>query len=231
MLRYQIHPLIQRWQSSDSLPANAPAGLVIVHRNDRHLGNTDYWSRLGVDLCFDLLLCQYLQISSSLLQKHKPITSLPMLPENMPYYCGPRFPYTDKATEHLEPALAAASFPITPGAIALANHPVQFCLSSSAAGLYHPLLHNTTLTLPPPCSTGPHLFGPFILSTPATLLQQSLIKTYHFTSIMCATSMLKVVRFSTSLLRAPRFSASHPFIRQLFHRPRISHPLPALFIS
>jgi hypothetical protein len=35
-------------------------GVVIVHRNDIHLANVDYWSRLGKDICFDPLFKSYL---------------------------------------------------------------------------------------------------------------------------------------------------------------------------
>ena len=32
----------------------------IVHRNDVHLTDADYWSRLGADICFDPLFKSYL---------------------------------------------------------------------------------------------------------------------------------------------------------------------------
>ncbi len=38
----------------------------IVHRNDIHLTNTDYWSPLGVDICFNPHFKAYLDFSRSL---------------------------------------------------------------------------------------------------------------------------------------------------------------------
>ena len=62
----------------------------IVHRNDIHLTNADYWSRLGADICFDPLFKSYLDFDRGLQQQFPAPTSLPMKPENMPYYQGPR---------------------------------------------------------------------------------------------------------------------------------------------
>ena len=64
----------------------------IVHRPDYELIDADYWSRLGVDLFFDPLFRKYLELGSTM-RKSKPApVDLPMRPENMPYYRGPRFP-------------------------------------------------------------------------------------------------------------------------------------------
>jgi hypothetical protein len=61
----------------------------IVHRNDTHLTDADYWSRLGADICFDPLFKSYLDFDRGLCERCPVPTSLPMKPENMPYYRGP----------------------------------------------------------------------------------------------------------------------------------------------
>ncbi len=48
----------------------------IVHWNDIHLTEVDYWSRLDKDICFDPHFKEYLDFNWR-----------PMCPENMPYYC------------------------------------------------------------------------------------------------------------------------------------------------
>ncbi len=63
----------------------------IVHCLDTELVDADYWSRLGIDLDFDPLLCGYLAYALARCQSNPPPTDLPMRPENMPYYRGPRF--------------------------------------------------------------------------------------------------------------------------------------------
>jgi hypothetical protein len=67
----------------------------IVHQNDTHLADADYWSRLGADICFDPLFKSYLDFDRSLCEQCPAPTSLLMKPENMPYYCGPRFASRD----------------------------------------------------------------------------------------------------------------------------------------
>ncbi len=62
----------------------------IVHRNDHYIADADYWSRLGTDLCFDPLFKKYLELTRSLRTENPPPTYLPVQPENMPYYRGPR---------------------------------------------------------------------------------------------------------------------------------------------
>ncbi len=64
----------------------------IVHQNDTHLTNADYWSCLGKDICFNPHFREYLQFDSSLRAEFPAPTALPMLPQNMPYYHGPRIP-------------------------------------------------------------------------------------------------------------------------------------------
>jgi hypothetical protein len=62
----------------------------IVHQNDQYIADANYWSRLGKDPCFDPLFKAYLDLTRSLCRENPPPSALPMQPENMPYYCGPR---------------------------------------------------------------------------------------------------------------------------------------------
>ena len=62
----------------------------IVHRPDYELGDADYLSRLNVDMEYDPLYYQYLQRTYQLRTLHPAPLDLPMLPENMPYYRGPK---------------------------------------------------------------------------------------------------------------------------------------------
>jgi hypothetical protein len=61
----------------------------IEHRNNQHLVNTNYWLQLSADLCFDPLLKDYIQRADFLRKKYPSPTTLPMLPENQPYYWPP----------------------------------------------------------------------------------------------------------------------------------------------
>ncbi len=60
----------------------------IVYQPDTELIN---WSRLDVDLDFDPLFCEYLNLTCEFWKSHPAPTDLPMQPKNMPYYHGPRF--------------------------------------------------------------------------------------------------------------------------------------------
>jgi hypothetical protein len=61
----------------------------IVHRNDTPLINSNYWSRLGADICFDPFFKSYLDFNQGLHHQFPAPIILPMKPENMPYYRGP----------------------------------------------------------------------------------------------------------------------------------------------
>ncbi len=64
----------------------------IKHQNDIFLSDADYWSCLGIDLCFDPLLKTYIEHINSFHQRRpSPTAPLPS-PENMPYFRGPRLP-------------------------------------------------------------------------------------------------------------------------------------------
>jgi hypothetical protein len=75
----------------------------IVHCPDTELVDANYWSRLGVDLDFDPLLPGYLAYALARRNLNPPPTDLPMHPENMPYYRGPRI---QEPTESAVPANA-----------------------------------------------------------------------------------------------------------------------------
>jgi hypothetical protein len=62
----------------------------IVHQKDNYLVDADYWSRFGADLCFNPLFKKYLELNKSLCSTNPAPSNFPMLPENMPYYRGPR---------------------------------------------------------------------------------------------------------------------------------------------
>jgi hypothetical protein len=61
----------------------------IVHRANDFLVDADYWSRLEADLCYDPSFKEYLHIVLALRSTHPSPSTLPMQPENMPYYRGP----------------------------------------------------------------------------------------------------------------------------------------------
>ena len=69
----------------------------IMHRPHTELVDANYWSRLGVDLDFNPLFREYIQFTHQLEKSHPPPTKIPMHPEKMPYYRGPRIqqPTTD----------------------------------------------------------------------------------------------------------------------------------------
>jgi len=62
----------------------------VIHRPGTDLVDIDYWSCLGVDLQFDPLYAKYLVQTRQYRKLHPPVTTVPMLPENMPYYRGPK---------------------------------------------------------------------------------------------------------------------------------------------
>ncbi len=49
----------------------------IVHRNDIHLTDADYWSRLGADICYDPLFKSYLDFDRGLHEKFPAPVDLP----------------------------------------------------------------------------------------------------------------------------------------------------------
>ncbi len=103
----------------------------IVHRTNKFLVDADYWSRLNANLCYNPTFCEYLQFVSSFCVTHPPPTAIPMQPENMPYYHGPRIRHPDDledanadvAAESLLTMIVAEERYIPP---CLANYPVRF---------------------------------------------------------------------------------------------------------
>jgi hypothetical protein len=70
----------------------------IIHQNDTHLANADYWLQLGEDICFNPYFRDYLQFNRSLRAEFPAPPDLPMLPQNMPYYRGPHIPSQVEST-------------------------------------------------------------------------------------------------------------------------------------
>ena len=93
------------------------------------LGDADYWSRLGADLCFDPLLKTYIEQVDSFRQRSPSPTALPPSPENMPYFRGLRLP-TEAATPTNSHNLVHASITFngahTIGFQHISNHAVRF---------------------------------------------------------------------------------------------------------
>ena len=110
----------------------------IVHRPDTELVDADYWSRLGVDLDFNPLYGEYIQFTHQLKKSHPPPTDIPMRPENMPYYRGPRIqqPTTDSdAAENLHAGNLLTELITSNGCgpTHFSNIPVRFGFMESSA--------------------------------------------------------------------------------------------------
>ncbi len=103
----------------------------IVHQNNHYIADADYWLRLGAGLCFDPLFKKYLDLTWSLCTENPPPTSLPMQPENMPYYHGPHVTtppdYTADTTDatHYQAIASALLIDDCCGLSHLSNVPVK----------------------------------------------------------------------------------------------------------
>ncbi len=64
--------------------------MIIEHRNDVCLTNANYFLQLGVNLCFDLLLKDYIQHIDSIRCCSPVPTELPIALAHQPYFCGPQ---------------------------------------------------------------------------------------------------------------------------------------------
>jgi hypothetical protein len=109
----------------------------IVHRPDVELVDADYWSRLGADLNFDPLYRKYLELTRQTRKSHPAPTDLPMRPENMPYYRGPRVQKApsdiDKADSlHIQSLLSELIVSEGRGHNTLSNCPVRFELHQTS---------------------------------------------------------------------------------------------------
>jgi hypothetical protein len=103
----------------------------VIHCPDSHLINVNYWSRLGVNIDFDPLFWDYLQYTMELRKLHAALTNLPMCPENIPYYRGPRIrpePPSNNNTEslHIQSLLTDIVTSTCNENTYLTNVPVQF---------------------------------------------------------------------------------------------------------
>ena len=110
----------------------------IVHRPDTELVDADFWSRLGTDIEFDPLFRDYLLYVKDLRKSHPAPTDLPMRPENMPYYRGPRVqPVTPvEATadaHHIQDLLTDIVMSTSDTGSRLVNVPVRFGHVSSGS--------------------------------------------------------------------------------------------------
>ncbi len=104
----------------------------IVHRPDVELVDANYGSRLGMDIVYDPLLRDYMAYTMKTRAAHPPPMELPMRPENMPYYCGPRIvqptPLTAPSADALHIQLLLTNIVLSNGLgnSALLNVLVQF---------------------------------------------------------------------------------------------------------
>ena len=64
----------------------------IIHRNNNHLVDADYWSWLESNLCYDPSFCQYLHLVLELRCMHPPPTNLPMKAKKHAVLSWPAYP-------------------------------------------------------------------------------------------------------------------------------------------
>ncbi len=104
----------------------------IVHRSSGFLTDADYWLRLDADLCYNPSFCTYLSMCANLRSTHPPPEDLPVLPEHMPYYWGPRIVATPKdaiqpaATSDAIVASTMAAIVSSGMSTCFSNHPIEF---------------------------------------------------------------------------------------------------------
>ncbi len=108
--------------------------ILIEHRNDVCLTNANYFSRLGVDLCFDPLLKEYVQQVDAIRRRSPALTEMSIAPKHQPYFCGPhidmlQLPQKPVAAllSHDRPAVATIA-----GLQHLSNWPVSFGTAARA---------------------------------------------------------------------------------------------------
>jgi hypothetical protein len=110
----------------------------VIHRPDHQLVDADYWSRLGTDIEFDPLFRDYLLYVRDIRKSHPSPTDLPMRPENMPYYRGPRVHRVTKDdvtadAHHIQGLLTEIVMSTGTASTKLFNVPVRFGHSTSVA--------------------------------------------------------------------------------------------------
>ncbi len=103
----------------------------IVHHPDVELMNVDYWSWLGVDVNYDPLLRNYLAFTMKMCSANLLLTDLPMRPENMPYYRGPRIREPKPTASPMDALHMHRSLPISSHWMGLGTQPWQTLQSSS----------------------------------------------------------------------------------------------------
>jgi hypothetical protein len=81
----------------------------IEHCNDHCLADTDYFLRVGADLCYDLLLQDYIQQVAALRRCSPAPMEIPIGPKHQPYFCGLQ---VNAPKEHLPPLPATQPTPI-----------------------------------------------------------------------------------------------------------------------
>ncbi len=105
----------------------------IEHHNDMYLVDANYFSLLGSDLCYNPLIWEYIKHIWAIPCIHPPPTSLPIEPQNMPYYQGPLLPETPPTTT----AFMSADVPIETGFQYLVNWPLSVGFSTQLLTLDH----------------------------------------------------------------------------------------------
>ncbi len=101
----------------------------IVHRTNNYLVYANYWSHLNEDLCYDPTFKDYIRLVATLQSQSSSPSDLPILPENMPYYCGPQIkhpvePCADDIDHQNTLAATAVNFKNVDSIISI--QPVQF---------------------------------------------------------------------------------------------------------
>ena len=119
----------------------------IIHRNDHFLGDADYFSRLGADLCYNPLLHDYIQQIHAFKQRSPSPTVMPMNPENMPYYRGPRLPRPSGANPSTPSVTVDTAIMHGTGLQHLATWPVTFGMQAPSTSADSRCLYNSDLTL------------------------------------------------------------------------------------
>jgi hypothetical protein len=104
--------------------------MVVKHRNDVCLTDAEYFSHLGMDLCFDPLLKEYVQQVVAFRCRSPAPKELPIAPKHQPYFRGPHLNMPRKAAptasdRHAHNLDATAAL-ITTRSQHLSNWPVHF---------------------------------------------------------------------------------------------------------
>ncbi len=76
--------------------------MEIVHQPDIFNVDTDYWSHILMNLFFDQMLREYSELCGTLSASHPAPCNIPMKPENMPYYRGPRILHSPTLPDAVE---------------------------------------------------------------------------------------------------------------------------------